>query len=281
MARTWLITGCSEGGIGAAIARTVLEAGDHVAVTARNKEKVKNIVKDFPDHAFAVALDVTDETSIEQAVSQTVDHFGTIDILVNNAGYCYRASVEESEEEEVRKMFDTNFFGLVNLTKKVLPIMRMKRSGMIINFSSAAALHGSPASSFYAATKAAVEIMSSGLQAEVEPLGIKVMVVEPGPFRTNFFGSSLKGAPMTIADYKDTAWPRYPENAVNKADQPGDPAKAGKVLLKAVNSENPPFRLLLGKMVVEFALKEYDDRIKELNQWKDVSVTADFDEKAA
>lgn len=150
---------------------------------------------------------------------------------------------------------------------------------MIINFSSAAALHGSPASSFYAATKAAVEIMSSGLQSEVEPLGIKVMVVEPGPFRTNFFGSSLKGAPMTISDYKNTAWPRYPENAVNQADQPGDPAKAGKLLFDVVRSENPPFRLLLGKMVVDFALNEYNERIKELNQWKKLSVTADFDEK--
>ncbi len=279
MAKTWLITGCSEGGLGAAIARAVLESGDHVAVTARNIDKVQTIIKDFPDTALAVDLDVTDHESIKKAVAVTKKQFETIDILVNNAGYCYRASVEESEEDEVRRMFDTNFFGLVNLTKEVLPIMRDQKSGMIINFSSAAALHGSPASSFYAATKAAVEIMSSGLQSEVEPLGIKVMVVEPGPFRTNFFGSSLKGAPMTISDYKNTAWPRYPENAVNQADQPGDPAKAGKLLFDVVSSENPPFRLLLGKMVVDFALNEYNERIKELNQWKKLSVTADFDEK--
>lgn len=279
MAKTWLITGCSEGGLGAAIARAVLESGDHVAVTARNIDKVQTIIKDFPDTALAVDLDVTDHESIKKAVAVTKKQFETIDILVNNAGYCYRASVEESEEDEVRRMFDTNFFGLVNLTKEVLPIMRDQKSGMIINFSSAAALHGSPASSFYAATKAAVEIMSSGLQSEVEPLGIKVMVVEPGPFRTNFFGSSLKGAPMTISDYKNTAWSRYPENAVNQADQPGDPAKAGKLLFDVVSSENPPFRLLLGKMVVDFALNEYNERIKELNQWKKLSVTADFDEK--
>ena len=279
MAKTWLITGCSEGGLGAAIARAVLESGDHVAVTARNIDKVQTIIKDFPDTALAVDLDVTDHESIKKAVAVTKKQFETIDILVNNAGYCYRASVEESEEDEVRRMFDTNFFGLVNLTKEVLPIMRDQKSGMIINFSSAAALHGSPASSFYAATKAAVEIMSSGLQSEVEPLGIKVMVVEPGPFHTNFFGSSLKGAPMTISDYKNTAWPRYPENAVNQADQPGDPAKAGKLLFDVVRSENPPFRLLLGKMVVDFALNEYNERIKELNQWKKLSVTADFDEK--
>lgn len=277
MAKTWLITGCSEGGLGAAFARAALEAGDNVAVTARNTDKVRNVTKDFPDTALAVTLDVTDHKSVKNAVEITKERFGTIDILVNNAGYCYRASVEESEEEEVRRMFDTNFFGLVDMIKEVLPIMRDKKSGMIINVSSAAALHGSPASSFYAASKAAIEIMSSSLKAEVEPLGIKVMVVEPGPFRTNFFGSSLKGAPMTISDYRNTAWTRYPVNVVNKADQPGDPVKAGKLLVKAVNSEELPFRLLLGKMVVDFALKEYDDRIDELNKWKELSITADFD----
>lgn len=129
MAKTWLITGCSEGGLGAAIARAVLESGDHVAVTARNIDKVQTIIKDFPDTALAVDLDVTDHESIKKAVAVTKKQFETIDILVNNAGYCYRASVEESEEDEVRRMFDTNFFGLVNLTKEVLPIMRDQKVG--------------------------------------------------------------------------------------------------------------------------------------------------------
>ena len=277
MAKTWLITGCSEGGLGAEIARAALKAGDNVAVTARKIGKVQGIIDKFPKTALPVSLDVTDKESIKNAVETVDRHFGTIDILVNNAGYCYRASVEESEDCEIRKMFDTNFFGLVDLTKEVLPIMRKKRSGMIVNFSSAAALHGAPASSFYAATKAAAEIMSSGLQAEVAPLGIKVMAVEPGPFRTNFFGTSLKGAAMTISDYRDTAWPRYPENAVNKADQPGDPKKAAEILINAVNSDDPPFRLLLGKMVVDFALNEYSQRIDEINRWKEFSAAADFE----
>ena len=142
-------------------------------------------------------------------------HFGGIDILVNNAGYCYCASVEESEGEEVMKMFQINLFGLISMTKAVLPLMRKKRSGMIINIASAAAMKASPASAFYASSKAAVELLSDGLRKEVEPLGIRVMVVEPGGFRTNFFGSSLKGAQMRIEDYKDTAWKQYPENAAS------------------------------------------------------------------
>lgn len=275
--KNWLITGCSEGGLGAGIARTILEAGDNVVVTARNIAKVKTLAEDFPDTAFAATLDVTDQESIKNAVQAAIERFGTIDVLVNNAGYCYRAAVEESEDNEVRKMFDTNFFGLINLIKEVLPLMREKRSGAIVNVSSIAALHGLPASSFYAASKGAVELMSSGLKDEVEPLGIKVIVVEPGPFRTNFFGTSLKGAPMTIADYKETAWLRYPENVVNNADQPGDPRRAGQVIMDIVNRDKPPFRILFGKHAVDFARGEYNERLTEVEQWKDVSVKADFD----
>ena len=206
-----------------------------------------------------------------------MEHFGTIDVLVNNAGYCYRASVEESDEEEVRKMFEANFFGLVNLTKKVLPIMRKKQNGTIVNFSSIAALRANTASAFYAATKAAVELMSSGLKREVEPLGIRVIVVEPGAFRTNFFGTSMKGAPMTIPAYKDTAWPRYPQNAINKGDQAGDPKKAGIVLQEAVNSEKPPFRLLLSQMAIDVATQEYETRLQEIDDWRDKSILTDYE----
>ena len=276
MKKTWLITGCSQGGFGDAIARTILEAGDNVAVTARNIDKVKELIKDYPETAFPITLDVTDPDSIDNAVNSTLNHFGTIDVLVNNAGYCYRSSVEESEDEEIQKIFDTNFFGLVRLIKKVLPVMRKKQRGVIVNFSSAAGLRGDAASAFYAATKGAVELMSSSLKAEVEPLGLKVIVVEPGPFRTNF-RYSLKGAPMTIPAYKDTAWTRYPENTVSKNDQPGDPKKAAKILMDVVNSEQPPLRLLLGKMMVNYALNEYNQRIQEVEKWKDWSNSADFD----
>lgn len=277
MGKTWLITGCSEGGIGAAIARCALEAGNNVVVTARNTAKVASIIKDFPDTAFSVTLDVTDQESIKTAVANAVEHFGAIDVLVNNAGYCYRASVEESEDTEVMKMFQTNLFGLIAMTKEVLPVMRRQHSGIIVNFSSIAALSASPASAFYASSKAAVELVSDGLRKEVAPLGIQVMVVEPGAFRTNFFSSSLKSTQMKISDYKDTAWKRYPENSVDQKNQPGDPERAGKILLQVVQGEKLPFRLLLGRQAIDFAHQEYRERMEEIDMWKSISETADFE----
>lgn len=276
MAKTWLITGCSEGGIGAAIARAALKAGNKVAVTARDLSKISTIISEYPDQAFPVRLDLTDEASIKEAVRKTINQFGEIDVLVNNAGYCYRSSVEESEESEVMKMFQTNLFGIITLTKEVLPFMRNQNSGTIVNFSSVAALSANPASAFYASSKSAVELLSDGLKKEVSPLGIRVIVVEPGAFRTNFFSTSLRGTQMKIKDYQDTAWKRYPENAIDTKDQPGDPDKAAKVLLKAVEAENPPFRLLLSKQAVDFARKEYQERLAEIDEWERLSETTDY-----
>lgn len=216
MSKRWLITGgCSQGGLGYAIARAALDAGNQVAVTARNLEKVSKLVQDYGDRAYPVILDLNDKESIENAVNQIMEHFGGIDVLINNARYCYRSSVEESNEEDVMEMVQTNFFGLIDLTKRVLPFMREKHEGTIVNISSIAAISASPASAFYASSKSALELMSDGLRKEVSPLGIRVIVVESGAFRTNFFSRSLKGTKMKIADYKDTAWKRYPENAVD------------------------------------------------------------------
>ena len=277
MARTWLITGCSEGGIGAGVARSVLAHGDNAVVTARHIERIENIVKDYPETGLACRLDVTDKENIKEVVETAAARFGRIDVLVNAAGYCYRASVEESEEDGVMDMFQANFFGLIALTKAVLPIMRAQRSGMIINFSSIAALRAFPASGFYAATKSAVESVSEALSEELKPLGIKVMIVEPGPFRTHFFDSSLKGGPMTIEDYKETAWKRYPQYTVNNEDQAGSPDNAGKVLIAAVESGDPPARILLGKAAVVVAKRQYARRIAETEKWADLSAKADFD----
>ena len=198
-------------------------------------------------------------------------------MLVNNAGYCYRSSVEESVDSEVMQMFQTNLFGLIELTKEVLPFMRGQHNGTIVNFSSVAALSANPASAFYASSKAAVELLSDGLRKEVSPLGVRVIVVEPGAFRTNFFSTSLRGAQMKIADYQDTAWKRYPENAADPGNQPGDPNKAANALLKAVQSDNPPFRLLLSKQAVDFARREYKERLAEIDAWQSLSETTDFD----
>lgn len=276
MSKTWFITGCSEGGIGAGIAKAVLAKGYNAVVTARSMEKIQDIVKDYPETALPVILDVTDKESIKEAVKKAENKFGTIDVLVNNAGYCYRASVEEAEDAGVRLMYDTNFFGPIALIQEVLPIMREKKSGAIINVSSIGAVRTGAASGYYASTKAALELLSNGLAAEVNPLGIKVMIVEPGAFRTHFYDSSLKGTGMTIEDYKDTAWTRYVGNAVNKQNQPGDPDKAGDVIIEAIEAEDTPLRLLLGSDAVKAVRTSLEGRLEEIKKWEALSVKTDF-----
>ena len=198
----WLITGCS-GGIGKGIAKAVLQKGDNAVVTARNPEKLKeltDLTDMWPETAFAVALDVTDRDSILQAVDAAKKHFWAVDVLVNNAGYSYRSSLEEGEDAAVRRLFETNFFGPVELIKQVLPEMREKRNGAIINITSAAAIRSAVGSCYYAASKAALALLTNGLSKELRPLGIRVMEVKPGSFRTNFHGASLTGTKNVIAD---------------------------------------------------------------------------------
>ena len=274
--RTWLITGCSEGGIGAGIAKAVLARGYNAVVTARSLDKVQSIVAAYPETALPLALDVTDAESVRSAVQAAQERFGHIDVLVNNAGYCYRSSVEEAERDGVDKMFETNFFGPVALIQAVLPGMRARRAGAIINVSSIGAVRTGAASGYYAATKAALELMSEGLAAELKPLGIRVMIVEPGAFRTHFYDSSLKGAAMTIGDYQDTAWKRSPQNAVNQGNQPGDPNKAGDVLIDVIEQENPPLRLLLGSDALKVVRTTLEARIRELDAWAEQSIRTDY-----
>ena len=274
--RTWFVTGCSAGGIGAGIAKCVLAHGDNCVVTARSPEKVREITEAYPETSLAVALDVTDAGSIARAVAAAKARFGQIDVLVNNAGYCYRSSVEEADRAGVDKMYETNFFGPVALIQAVLPDMRARRSGAIINVSSIGAVRTGAASGYYASTKAALELMSEGLAAEVKPLGIKVMIVEPGSFRTHFYDSSLKGAALTIGDYAETAWKRSPEQALNQANQPGNPDKAGEAIIRALDSENTPLRLLLGSDAVRIVKGALEARIRELEDWAEVSAITDF-----
>lgn len=276
MSKTWLITGCSEGGIGAGIAKAVLKRGYNVAVTARSLSKIENIIKDYPDTALGIVLDVTDESSIKEAVRKTLDKFGTIDVLVNNAGYAYRSSIEEAEENGMMTMYNTNLFGPLHLIQEVLPIMRDHKSGAIINISSIAAVRTGAASGFYASSKAALELLSQGLAAEVKPLGIKVMIVEPGSFRTHFYDSSLKGSKMTIDAYKDTAWTRSVENTHNAQNQPGDPDKCGDVLIDVIENENPPFRFLFGSDAVKIVKTSLQERIQEIENWEQQSIKTDF-----
>ena len=272
---TWLITGCSSG-IGRGIAKAVLKHGDNAAVTARNISTVTDIVENYPDTAIAVPLDITNKESIAGAVKAAADNFGGVDILVNNAGYGYRSSVEEGEEESVNLLFNTNFFGPIELIKQVLPYMRAQKNGAILNVSSIAAARSGVGSGYYASSKAALELMTDGLMKEVAPLGIKVMTVEPGAFRTKFYDTSLKGTQKQIEDYADTAWKTRKENIVDNQDQPGDPDKAGEVIYETIQKETIPKRLLLGSDAVKIVSAEMKERLQEIEDWSDVSKQTDY-----
>lgn len=277
MAKTWLVTGCSAGGIGEGIARNALEKGYNVVVTARNTSKVEGIVADYPETALAAALDVTSQESIDACYDAAIERFGQVDVLVNNAGYCYRSSVEEADPQGVMDMFDANFFGAVAMIKKVLPAMRERHEGAIVNVSSIGAVRTGAASGYYAATKAAIELMTEGLAAEVGPLGIKAMIVEPGAFRTHFYDSSLKGSDNTVGDYAETAHKRSVAQNVNARQQPGDPLKAGYPIIKALESDETPLRLYLGSDAITVVTGALNARLDELQKWAEVSKTTDFD----
>ena len=213
---------------------------------------------------------------ITNAVKQAEQKFGGIDVLLNNAGYGFRGAVEEANEQEMHNLFDTNFFGTVHMIQAVLPVMREQRSGTIFNVSSIAGRFSNPASGYYSATKYAIEGMSDALLKEVSPLGIKVIVVEPGAFRTDFAGRSLTGAKKEISDYDETAGKRRKENDETHGTQPGDPKKAAQAIIKIEKEKQPPFRFLMGSDAIEIIQKELKQQMKELEDWKEISLTTDF-----
>lgn len=274
--KTWLITGCSSG-IGKGIAKAVLESGDQAVVTARKPETVKELVEQYPETAIAVALDVCDQNSIDTAVKAAYERFGTIDVLVNNAGYGYRGAVEEGEDAEVRRMYETNLFGPIALIKAVLPKMREQKSGYILNVTSIAAARSAIGSAYYASSKAALELLTNGLMQEVAPLGIKAMVVQPGAFNTRFSDQqSLQGTSNIIHDYESAVGNRRPGNFVNHHDQAGDPEKAGKVIVEVVNGDDLPQILTLGEAAVTAVKKTLETKMSELDKWADVSASCDY-----
>ena len=272
---TWLITGCSSG-LGRALAEAVLKAGLNAVVTARNPAAVQDLVIPYPETGLAVALDVTDAGQVQAVVRDAERRFGAIDVLVNNAGYGYRGAVEEGDEAEVAALFATNVAGTVATIKAVLPSMRARRSGCILNISSIAGRLAAPGSGYYSASKFAVEGLSDALRKEVGPLGIKVMVVEPGAFRTEFAGHSLKQASARIADYASTAGPRRKENDRTHGTQPGDPARAARLLIDVVQGGELPFRLLLGSDAVRVVGGEMEAQRQEFEAWKARSASTDF-----
>ena len=274
----WFITGCSTG-FGRQIAKHVLELGYRVVVTSRDTDDVQDLAE--LGDALILKLDVTERSQAEAAVKAAEDHFGGIDVLVNNAGIGYFAAVEESDEKEVRKMFDVNVFGLSRMIHVVLPGMRKRRKGYIVNLSSIAGLRSFPALGYYNATKYAIEGLSEALWQEVEPLGINVMLVEPSGFRTDWAGRSANETQHQIADYADTADKNIRHLRAISGNQDGDPVRAAEAIVNAVESANPPHRLLLGNDAYDGAMAKLDELREEFEAWESVSRGADFPEATA
>ena len=271
---TWLITGCSTG-LGRALASAVLDHGETVVVTARDAASVEDLARSHPDTVLALSLDVTDHAQGREVVRAAQERFGTVDVLVNNAGHGYRAAVEEADQDQVQELFATNFFGPAALIQAVLPGMRDRRSGTIVNISSIGARSSPVGAGHYAASKAALEALTACLRKEARPLGITVMAVEPGAFRTNY-KRSLAQSREAISDYAGTVGARRNEDPAEDAHQPGDPARAAQAIITAVQSPSTPLMLVLGPD----ALIWFRDAMKELNAdadaWEQASLSTSF-----
>jgi NAD(P)-dependent dehydrogenase (short-subunit alcohol dehydrogenase family) len=258
-----------------------LENDYRVVVTARDAEKVQDLVEINPENAFSINLDVTDKAQVQRVVVKAENHFGRIDVLVNNAGFGYFGSIEDSVEAETRAMFEANFWGLSNMTRAVLPGMRERRAGFIVNISSIGGFVGNPGVGYYNATKFAVNGFSEALAKEVAPLGIKVLIVQPSGFRTDWAGRSANEAPQTIEDYRETAGAFQSMIRGYSGNQPGDPVRAAKAIVEAVEAENPPLNLLLGRAALKNARARLDALQKDFDDWAEVSEGADFPDEAA
>ena len=275
----WLITGCSTG-FGRELAKLVLARGWRAVVTARDPATVEDIAAGHGDRVLVLALDVTRPTQIELVLAKTKEKFGSIDVLVNNAGYGYLGAIEEGEDLAVRAMFETNVFGLIDMTKAVLPLMRAQHSGLIVNVSSIGGLTSFAGSGYYHGTKYAVEGISESLAIEVKPLGIDVMIVEPGAFRTNWAGPSIKRSATRIEAYDATAGERCKQTESRSGNQAGDPMRAAQAIIDAALSDSRPLRLLLGKVALELARKKLDTMRGDFDAWESTTLGADFPEKA-
>ena len=271
----WLITGCSTG-IGRDIATVALEQGHQVAVTARDESRVADFVERFGARALPLPLDVTDKAQCDAAVARTEQTLGRVDVLVNNAGYGYLAAVEEGEEAEVRAMFETNFFGALSMIKAALPGMRARQSGYIVNISSMAGLVANPGTGYYSATKFALEGLTEALSREVAPFGIRVSLVEPGPFRTDWAGRSMKQVAKPIEAYADTVGQRRAFIVSMHGRMPGDPRRAAEAIVSLTKLDSPPLRLLLGKPVLDMMRGKLREMEQTLGEWEGVTLGADF-----
>lgn len=279
MGKTWLITGCSAG-LGRALAEAVASRGDRLIATARSAAALHDLHERYPDTVQAVSLDVTRPGEAARAVALAESRFGGLDVLVNNAGIGFIGAIEEGEPGEYRPIFETNVFGLIETTRAALPALRRRQGARIVNLSSGAGIAGSAGSGFYNATKFAVEGLSEALAEELAPLGVRVIIVEPGAFRTEFLGRSIASAGRQIDAYAQTAHARRRYRERNDGRQAGDPAKAVAVMLQAIDADDPPLHLPLGPGAHRTAARKLDAFRADIAAWRDISIATDFDAHA-
>ncbi len=277
MAKTWLITGCSSG-FGRGLAERALGRGDNVVLTARRPQELGDLVTSHPKAARAIALDVTKPGDAVAAIALAEEAFGELDILVNNAGYGFVGAIEEGTPVEYRPMYETNVFGLIEMTRAALPLLRRKPGGRIVNFSSIGGVAGRAGFGFYNGTKFAVEGISEALAQEVAPFGISVIIVEPGAFRTAFLGRSISEAANKMPEYELSVGPTRSYRASDNGNQSGDPKKAVSVLLKAIDSDTPPLHLLLGKDAYARARSKFDAFAADMTVWEAEAASTGFDD---
>jgi NADP-dependent 3-hydroxy acid dehydrogenase YdfG len=274
--KVWFITGTSSG-FGRILAEAVLAKGERVVATARKPEVLRDLIEKYPETARALKLDVTNLEDVKSAIAETVKEFGRIDVLVNNAGYALAGAIEETSNEQIRQQFDTNLFGVLNVTRAALPVLREQKSGHIVNIGSVVGFTAFPSLGYYSATKFALEAVSEALAAEVAAHGIKVTIVEPGPFSTGYSSKSI--------NFGDNLLPEvYPLTAelsgvfsVNDGPTAGDPVKAVKIIIEAVEAANPPFRLPLGLPAFEAIEAKLEQVKQEIAVWRERAIETNFD----
>ncbi|HMI71845.1 MAG TPA: oxidoreductase [Solirubrobacteraceae bacterium] len=266
--RVWFITGTSSG-LGRAIAQAALDHGDRVVATARSTDRIADLERDFADRAVALPLDVTDPDQARAAIDAAVGAFGRVDVVVNNAGYGVLGALEELSDDELRSQFETNLFGALQVTRAVLPQLRRQRSGHIVQLSSLSATVANPGESAYVGSKAALEGVSESLAKEVAHLGIRVTIVQPGPFRTDFAGRSLQKADP-IDDYADTVGAARELIGQLDGNQPNDPTRGAEAIIRAIESTDPPLHLALGEDAIHAIRANLDDQRAELGAWAEV-----------
>jgi NAD(P)-dependent dehydrogenase (short-subunit alcohol dehydrogenase family) len=269
--RTWLVTGASRG-FGRALSDVLLSRGERLVATARDHAAFK---REHPD-AFAVELDVTDPDQARAAVEQAVDRFGRLDVVVNNAGYGHFGAIEELTDDELRRQFEVNLFGVLNVTRAALPVMRHQRSGHLVQMSSLNGIEGMVGGGYYCASKFAVEGLSESLAAEVAHLGIRVTIVEPGPHRTEFAGARSARVADPIDDYADSVGQAREAFADLDGNQPGDPDRAALAIVEVVESEAPPLRLPLGRLALDNIRSKLGGQLSELERWERLSASTDL-----